>query len=126
VSKLRADVDTFKNKILAELQTAMDNNRRSLQAALLPGLLNNPPREWRATDGSAPSASVLEEWLQKDLISTFGTAEDLVGQMEVRVLYKAVTFESLKDPKFIKVAKKAFPSLRNILDESIAVESNSD
>jgi hypothetical protein len=126
VSKLRDDVDTFKNKILAELQTAMDNNRRSLQAALLPGLLNNPPREWRRTDGSAPSASVLEEWLQKDLISTFGTAEDLVGQMEVRVLYKAVTFESLKDPKFIKVAKKAFPSLRNILDESIAVESNSD
>jgi hypothetical protein len=33
-----------------------------------------------------------------------------------------VTYESLKDTKFIEVAKKAFPSLENILDESIAVK----
>ena len=48
-------------------------------------------------------------------------AEKLVGKMEVKVLYKAVTYESLSDPKFIDVAKKAFSTLENLLEEWEAV-----
>jgi hypothetical protein len=58
------------------------------------------------------------------LLRAFGTAEKLVGKMEVKALYKAVTYESLTDPKFIEVAKAAFSSLENLLDESITAESN--
>jgi hypothetical protein len=102
----------------------MDKNRESLRQALLPSLLKNPPIEWRKSDGSVPGKSILEQWLSDDLSRAFGTAEKLVGKMEVKILYKAVTYESLKDPKFIEVAKEAFSSLENLLDESIAAASN--
>ena len=46
--------------------------------------------------------------------------------MEVKVLYKAVTYESLKDPKFVEVAKGAFPSLERLLDESRAVKATAE
>ena len=56
----------------------------------------------------------------------FGTAEKLIGKMEVKMLYKAVTYESLKDPKFVEVAKGAFPSLKRLLDESRAVTATAE
>src|SRR5687767_13196381 len=43
---------TSSEKIVAELQTAMDNKRELLRQVLLPGVLENPPRDWRNTDGS--------------------------------------------------------------------------
>jgi hypothetical protein len=126
VKKLREQVAVFRKQVVADLQKAMDKNRKSLRQALLPSLLKNPPKEWRNSDGSQPKDSILEQWLNDDLLRAFGTAEKLVGKMEVNVLYKAVTYESLQDQKFIEVAKKAFPSLENILDESIAVKGNSE
>jgi hypothetical protein len=122
--KLREQVDVFSKQVVTDLQKAMDKNRESLRQALLPSLLKNPPKEWRSSYGSKPQDSIFEQWLNDDLLRAFGTAEKLVGKMEVNVLYKAVTNEYLKDTKFIEVAKKAFPSLENILDESIAVKGN--
>ena len=121
VTAFRKSVEAFKKVISADLQKAMDRNREVLQKALLPSLQNNPPREWRRSDGSTPEASTLKQWLDEELLSAFGTADKLVGKMEVKVLYKAVTYESLRDPKFIEVAKKAFPTLENLLEEWEAV-----
>jgi hypothetical protein len=59
--------------------------------------------------GSKPQDSKLEQWLNEDLLQAFGTVDTLVGKMEVNVFYKAVTYESLQDQKFIEVAKKVFP-----------------
>ncbi len=42
--------------------------------------------------------------------------------MEDKVLFKAVTYESLKDARFIELARKAFPSLDQLLHEYSAAE----
>ena len=121
VNKLRDNVNIFRKKIQSDLQKAMDKNRELLRQALLPSLLKNPPNQWRKSDGSVPDDNVLTQWLDDELRGAFGTAEKLIGKMEVRLLYKAVTYESLTDSKFIEVAKEAFPSLESLLDESRAV-----
>jgi hypothetical protein len=121
VNKLRDNVNIFRKKIQSDLQKAMDKNRELLRQALLPSLLKNPPNQWRKSDGSVPDDNVLTQWLDDESRGAFGTAEKLIGKMEVRLLYKAVTYESLTDSKFIEVAKEAFPSLESLLDESRAV-----
>ena len=126
VSSLRESVETFKTKIAAELQKAMDANQQALHKALLPSVSTNPPKDWIRSDGSKPESDKVAEWLDEELRLAFGTAENLIGKMEVKVLYKAVTYESLKDPKFIEVAKRAFPSLDNLLDESHAVAGKTE
>jgi len=126
VSSLRESVETFKKKIEAELQEAMDTNQKALHKALLPSVSANPPKDWIRSDGVKPDDDKVAEWLDKELRLAFGTAKNLIGKMEVKVLYKAVTYESLTDPKFIEVAKKAFPSLENLLDESRAAAATAE
>ena len=126
VKKLRDNVKIFRKKLESDLQKAMDKNRELLRQALAPSLLKNPPKEWRKSDGSAPDNNTLNQWLDDELRRAFGTAEKLIGKMEVRLLYKAVTYESLTDSQFIEVAKKAFPSLNNLLDESSAVAATAE
>lgn len=100
VKSLRESVENFKKKIATDLQKEMDNNRNALHRALLPSVLSNPPKDWRSSDGSKPKPADVEKWLDEELRSSFGTAEKLIGKMEVRLLYKAVTYESLTDSKF--------------------------
>ena len=37
--------------------------------------------------------------------------------MQVKIIFKGVTYESLSDPKFIEVAKEYFPTLNRLHDE---------
>ncbi|MEK6804646.1 MAG: hypothetical protein AABZ34_18590 [Nitrospirota bacterium] len=118
IEALRKSVESFKKKIAEDLQKEMDTNRKALHLALLPSVLQRPPKDWESSDGSKPKEADVGKWFDEELRSAFGSAEKLIGKMEVKVLYKAVTYESLKDPKFIEVAKRAFPSLDGLLDES--------
>ena len=104
----------------------MDTNREALHKALLPSVCANPPKDWIRSDGGKPDADEVARRLDRELHRAFGTAEKLIGKMEVKVLYKAVTYESLKDPKFVEVAKGAFPSLERLLDESRAVKATAE
>ncbi len=126
ITALRNSVETFKKKIAKKLQKAMDKNRKALHKALLPSVRRNPPKDWIKSDGSKPDAKDVAQWLDDELSQAFGTAESLIGKMEVRILYKAVTYESLKDPKFIEVAKRAFPTLKNLNVESVAAEGSTN
>ncbi len=126
VTSLRKSVEAFKKKIETDLQNAMDRNREALHKALLPSICENPPKDWRPSDGSKPEADNVKKWLDDELRAAFGTAKSLTGKMEVKVLYKAVTYESLKDPKFIEIAKRAFPSLINLIDESLMAQSRNE
>ena len=126
VVSLRKSVETFKAEIAATLQQAMDTNRKALHKALLPSVCANPPKDWIRWGGVKPTADEVAERLDDDLRRSFGTAEELIGKMEVKMLYKAVTYESLKDPKFAEVAKGAFPSLKRLLDESRAVKATAE
>lgn len=117
VAKLQKSVADFGEKIQKTLQAAMDKNRKALEKALLPSLLENPPEQWRMSDRSKPARETLEQLLDEELARAFGTADRLIGKMEVKVLFKAVTYESLKDARFLQLARQAFPSLDQLLDE---------
>lgn len=126
IESLRNSVGTFKKNITEKLQEAMDKNRKALHQALLPSVITNPPKDWIPSDGSKPDDDTVAEWLDDELKQAFGTAESLIGKMEVNVHYKGVTYETLKDPKFIEVAKRAFPTLKNLNIESVAAEGSTN
>lgn len=122
VEKLRSAVTAFGDEIKEKLQTAMDRNRETLREALLPSLLKNPPEEWKMSDGSKPDNQRLSQLLDDELCRAFGRADRLVGKMNVKLVFKGVTYESLKDQRFTEIAKKSFPSLKTLLDEYNAAE----
>ena len=48
--------------------------------------------------------------------AAFGDAASLVSEMKVRLSFKGITYQTLTDPEFRKLARDKFPSLQ-LMDE---------
>lgn len=123
VEGLKASVEEFGKKVKGELQAEMDKQRVSLGKALLPLVKRRPPKEWCRSDGTKPDAETLEQFLSEDLRRAFGTADDLVKEMQVRVVIKGVTWEMLNDKDFLAATKEALPEYKAIYDEFDAAKA---
>ena len=125
VEDLRKAVATFSETAKEELQKRIDERRNDLVAALFPAIKQNPPKEWIKWDGTIPDNATLHQFLSDDLRQAFGNADRLIRQMDVRCLFKAVTYESLQDEKFIDIAQRAIPELQYLYDEYDAARAKS-
>lgn len=123
VETLRAAVDAFGRKIRDELQGAMDKTRENLTKAMLPLVRRTTPKNWLRSDGSKPDAETLRQFLEDDLRRAFGTAEKLINRMDVRLVFKGVTYESLTNDAFISAAREAIPELQKMYEEFDAVKA---
>lgn len=121
VNVLEKYVSRYQRRIEQFLQTEMDKNRAALMAALLPAVMLHPPKRWlRSLISDKPTEQEAVQMLNVDLEKAFGTANNLISKMQVRVIFKGVTYELLKDPKFVATAQKALPTL-DVLHEEFSV-----
>lgn len=123
IKQLESELQKYKKAVESHLQTAIDKNRDMLVSELLPGVVANPPDRWRRLLGAYPRADEIERLLRAELKKKFGSAKDICGDMKVTAIFKGVTYESLSDPEFIKVATEAIPSLENLHDEFDAAKA---
>lgn len=124
VDRLRSSVAEFGCRVKGELEGEMDRQRVSLAHALLPLVKRQPPKEWCRSDGTTVDAATLEKFLFEDLQRAFGTAADLVNEMQVRVVIKGVTWDMLNDEDFLAAVRDALPEYKTIHDEFDAVRGN--
>lgn len=117
VEKLKAEVKVFSNGLTDQLAEHIEIGRKALAEALLPAVERNPPDAYTKTLGPKPPKSALRALLNEDIADAFGTAGELVDQMEVTLIFKDVAYESLVDPKFIEVARKAMPHVEFLHEE---------
>jgi hypothetical protein len=123
VRQLQKAVTIFQKQVERQLQAAMDKNRGALVNALLPGVMESPPKSWRKY-GDFSSRQSAAKLLDRELASAFGDASQLVREMKVRVIFKGVTYQSLIDPRFQEIVKKHLPFLAATHEEhSAAPES---
>jgi hypothetical protein len=123
VATLERYVKRFQKRLEKQLQASIDANRDALAQALLPGVLANPPKRWSRFIGQYPQPEEVERMLRAELARTFGKAEDILQSMEVKAIFKGVTYESLNDPEFIRVASEQIPSLDLLHDEYDAAKA---
>lgn len=122
VEALRRDVDAFKSKVQADLQTAMDSSRNSLTTALLPAVKAMPPKRWHKHFEGQLDDALASRLLGVDLHKAFRSAEELVKEMKVKVVFKGVTYELLCDEHFTEIARDRLPALAELHDEYDAAE----
>ena len=123
VQKLRDAVKKFSDEIRAQLEAVMDKNRETLVKSLLPQVKRNIPKQWLMSDGTKPDAETLKQFLDDDLMRAFGSADRLIKHMEVRVVFKGVTYELLSDKEFLDAAQKAIPELTKLYEEFDAAKA---
>lgn len=123
VEALRKAVEEFGQKVREELQAEMDKQRTSLGKALLPLVKRRPPKDWCRSDGTKPDAATLEQFLADDLRRAFGSADELVKGMQVRVVIKGITWEMLNDKDFVEAAREVLPEYKKLYDEFDAAKA---
>jgi hypothetical protein len=123
VKDLRDAVAKFGEKIKQDLQAAMDKNRENLVKSMLPLVKRNTPKQWLKSNEKKLDAQTLRQSLDEDLCKAFGSADRLIKHMEVTVVFKGVTFELLKDSKFMEAAKEAIPELGKLYEEFDAAKA---
>ncbi len=127
VNELREDVAAFQQAVKAGIQKHINSNREAVVAALLPGVRAHPPDYFTKIHGAKPPEPILKQLLNDEITRAFGSAHDVVGEMKVTCVFKDVAYESLIDPKFIKIARKAMPSVDFLHEEfDAARESDAD
>lgn len=117
VCELRARVDAFSKGVKAQLSDVITKGRAAVVEALLPTVERNPPDQYTKTLGPSPSRTALGKMLEEDISRAFGSAEALVKDMQVKLVFKDVAYESLVDKKFIETARKAMPHVEFLHEE---------
>lgn len=113
VRALRRMLNRARARKCARLQASIDRRIQALEAVLLPALTRCPPTHWKhdLRDTKLPTL------LHKKLTALTGTAKAYLGEAKVDLRYKGVTLETLTDPMFVAVARKAMPDLNALHDE---------
>jgi len=99
------------------LQETIRDKCELVISALTPGVVASPPKRWKRRLGENPSKHDLAEALRVEVEALFGSAEALLGDMQVNVIFKGVTYELLSDPEFVHVAQRKIKSLHNLHEE---------
>jgi hypothetical protein len=123
IDGFKARIDEHKKKVEKELGAEIETKRQRLFRGLLPAVLANPPRSWVKAYPPDQRNDVVKQRLDEELSKAFGKVENIVGAMEVKVLFKGVTYELLSDPHFLSVASEKLPSLEKLHREFSAIEA---
>jgi len=114
VKTFASEVDTFSKEVESQLEAEMNANRARLVAVLLPLVKSNVPPAWNSYYPDPLTDDQLRGMLDLDLKAIFGAAKDQTTRMKVELVFKGVTYESLTDPKFVKLALKHIPVLQQL------------
>lgn len=124
IETFKKEVDQFASEVRQALAAEMEKNRNRIIEVLLPSVRRSAPAEWRKQSSGPLSDDQLRRLLDRALAKEFGGAEKHIRAMRLRVVFKGVTFESLTDPEFIKVAKERLSALDELHREFEAVKAD--
>lgn len=113
ISTLKQEVREFQKVAEVKLNEAIQKNCAEVISRLLPVVKQKPPERWLAGLGRNPDEGVLRRRLEEELKSAYGDASDYLDHIVVRLIYKDITVEMLRDQDFANAALKA----RLYLDE---------
>lgn len=105
-------VEKHKELIRKSLQREMDASLTQLRNALLPLVHRNPPEDLLSgCMAEKPSREDTKRWLEHELRKVFPTPDQVVKEIELKCVFKDVTYESLNRADLQAELKKAFPAV---------------
>lgn len=125
IATLEQTVEAFGAALKNRLHEIIETNIQKLIVTLLPKTIQAPPKRWKRFVGDKPTPEQCQRQLEQDLRNAFGTAEQLIREMKVSLLFKGVTYQTLTDPDFRQLVKEKIPTLE-LMQEYDAARSRSE
>jgi len=113
VAWFEARVAAYKTAVEKELTEAMERSVKELTQALLPAVMTRPPaRLMKYSLSLAPTEDDYRAAVEAELSQAFNLG-DRFFQPTVKVIFKDLTYETIKDAKFKDHLEKSFPGLNH-------------
>ena len=112
VDELEKHIEAFQKALKVKLQQAIDKNRAALVNALAPAVIAQTPDRWKKFLPLKPSKVDIRQVLDCELAEHFGSAERNLKKIDISLIFKGVTYETLNNPEFVKTVKKKMPILK--------------
>ncbi len=126
VKELENEVSAYAQGVEEGLQKQIKTSKNKLAEALFPSVKQNPPDSYTKIHGPVVPENYLKQRLEEDISDAFGTAKELIKNMQVKVVFKDVAYESLVDSDFLEIARQAMPGVSFLHDEFDTVPTNDD
>lgn len=110
IKELRDAVTKHQKTVASELQAKLNESRKQIVDYYLPLAMAAPTDEMHGQLAQINDDTV-RGWLDRQIESSFPTAESLIQKMTLDVCYKDVTFETLNQDEFKKILFEAFPDV---------------
>lgn len=110
LASLRSKIERYKSDLEANLTKELEKSKKSLITALIDRVKANPPDELKfGIETKKVTKSQANDYLDKLLEKHMPKSEHLLGAIELKCHFKAVTYEMLSDDEFQKQLKEQFP-----------------
>jgi hypothetical protein len=110
LTSLRSKIDRYKIDLETNLTKELEKSKKALISALIDRVKANPPDELKfGIETKSVTKSQANNYLDKLLEKHMPKAEQLLGAIELKCHFKAVTYEMLSDDEFQKQLKEQFP-----------------
>jgi hypothetical protein len=108
VTALKAKIEIYKNELASNLNKELDRSKKELVEALIDRVTQNPPDDLKyGIEGKSVSKSNARRYLETLFDEYMPSVSELIKPIELKCVYKAVTYEMLDDEHFqIQIRKK--------------------
>lgn len=110
LATFRNELKAHQDKVEQDLQRHLDESRKQIVDYFVQHVMDNPPDALRGQVVKVGEAEA-RRWLDGELDRLFPTADKLIQKMQIKVLYKDVTFETLNQKDFLGAIKEQYPQI---------------
>lgn len=110
LAELKQKIEDYQHSLHKHLTKELEQSKNELVSAVLDRVYNNPPD---ALKFNVETPKVTKQQAKQYLNELFDRymplPEKLMGAIQLKCIYKGVTYETLKDPDFVAQVQKQFP-----------------
>lgn len=122
VAKLKVQIESFAERARKKLVDHFVTIAKDLASELLEDVMKDIPSGWKKKLGSHPDSEQVRWFITDALLKSFGDPDNRINRMDVKTVFKDVTYEMLNEPDFIAIVSERFPNLRHIEEYTAAKE----
>ena len=109
INQIKEELTEYRENLVQELDTELNESKQQILDYFVPILKENPTKEMTSSLPNEYDDEAIKLWVERIILGTFPKANELCQKMNLEVVYKDITFETLNDEDFIRKIKKGFP-----------------
>ncbi len=128
IDEIEKELAKDKKNLVEELNTKLEESKKQIRDYCVSVLKDHPPEEMKSWLLNQNGDEEIKSWVESKIYGTFPNADELCQKIKLEVMYKDITFETLKDEDFIRKIKKKFPEYKwdKLYEDYLAVKQKED